>query len=1194
MNDIFRKLSRWLRSRSIAGEFHRKPCEVLGPEGLEPRTLLAADSYAFDFGTNTSPLEAGFVRISESTRYSTTSGFGWTSGSLASADRGVNSALLRDFVFTPDATFEALVNSGRYQVSMTLGDLGGYRHDNVGVFLEGVQFDSVTTAAGQVVQRTFAVDIVDGAFTLRLRDLGGSDRNAVIESLQLQRVPSQPTLSVADAQVAEGNSGDRQLAFRISLSEPGNADVVVNFRTYDTTAGSPSDYDTKIDSLVIAAGQTEAWIYVDVHGDSTVETDETIRLSLTSVANATVANPSAIGTILNDDSGPTLTLRLSTAAVNENQGGTAAVGTITRGGAVDAPLVVNLSSNAGGTLSLPSTVEFAAGQEAATFDIGVVNNADADGRRQYTITAAADGYAPRSALLDVLDDEPPPFAAAFDFGTASSPVAPGYQQITDRTAYNGAYGWTAGSRLAADRGTSSALTRDFVYSPDATFQVAAPNGRYEVAVILGDIGGYAHDSVGVFVEDAQFDVVTTAAGQVVQRTYLVDVVDGALTLRLRDLGGSDRNAVIEALRVTRIGAVVPSVRVVDAQAAEGDDGSKQLAFQVLLSGTSQDDVTINYRTLDSTAGSPSDYAAVVSSLLIPAGQSQGWIYVTSYGDSATEADETLTLQITAVSGATIADGTAVGTIVNDDVPPSLSLSLSTSTVNEDRAGTAAIGTVSRSGSTAAPLTVSIGISLGGAITVPATVEIEAGASSANFEITTIDNTVADGRRNVTLYAAADGFAGSATTLGVIDDDVPPFAAFFDFGTTTSPLTAGYQRVSDRTTYGTQPFGWIGGAVAAADRGGDSALTRDFVYTRDATFRIDLPNGDYVVDLILGDVGGYAHDNVGVYLEDAHYDTVTTRGGQVVARSFVVNVVDGALTLRLRDLGGSDANGVIEAMRIYAAGQTPPTSAFWPTVAGIPNALFGQPQTDSDGFLKFSINTPYQRATTNVRILLPANFDPAKQYRVVYVLPVTPNLDRTYGDGLITARNNNLQNVYDAIFVAPSFSDMPWFADNANDSSIWQESYFVDVVVPFVDSLFNHLPGAEGRYLLGFSKSGYGALALLLRNSGVFNKAVAWDSEITMSDPSGSYGYMGILGTRANFDANYRITNLIYQHQAEFINGPPRAIIYGNSGSQYYNYSPAGDAAFTQAQIPHLFLVSAPKSHHWDGGWIAGAAYALLS
>ena len=97
------------------------------------------------------------------------------------------------------------------------------------------------------------------------------------------------------------------------------------------------------------------------------------------------------------------------------------------------------------------------------------------------------------------------------------------------------YGWTAGTRSSLDRGIGSDLTRDFVFSADMTFAVNIANGTYAVTIMLGDAGPYAHDLQGVYLEGTQVDSVSTAAGQVVTKTYTVTVSDGQLNLRLLDL-----------------------------------------------------------------------------------------------------------------------------------------------------------------------------------------------------------------------------------------------------------------------------------------------------------------------------------------------------------------------------------------------------------------------------------------------------------------------------------------------------------------------------------------------------------------------------------------------------------------------------------------------------------------------------------
>jgi fibronectin type 3 domain-containing protein len=146
--------------------------------------LEAARVGPFDFGTATSPMAPGFVGVSNATRYNATLGYGWLDGTVAARDRGVGGDLLRDFVFTPAATFAVDVPNGGYDVSVMMGDATS-AHDQMAVILEGAQVAVVSTAKGKFVERTFHATVADGQLTVRVEDQGGSDANAVINGLSL-------------------------------------------------------------------------------------------------------------------------------------------------------------------------------------------------------------------------------------------------------------------------------------------------------------------------------------------------------------------------------------------------------------------------------------------------------------------------------------------------------------------------------------------------------------------------------------------------------------------------------------------------------------------------------------------------------------------------------------------------------------------------------------------------------------------------------------------------------------------------------------------------------------------------------------------------------------------------------------------------------------------------------------------------
>lgn len=784
-------------------------------------------------------------------------------------------------------------------------------------------------------------------------------------------------------------------------------------------------------------------------------------------------------------------------------------------------------------------------------------------------------------------------AAKFDFGTASSPLESGFTRVTQSSAFTQAvgYGWSAGSISSFDRGAGTALTRDFNFTQDGTFSVNVPNGRYQVKAVLGDTGSYAHDQVGVYIEGVLKDTVSTAGGQIVNRSYDVVVADRQMTLRLRDLGGSDRNAVIQAFELSLL---APTLSVSDGAVTEGNSGTRNLMFEVVLSNPSAANVQFDFSTKDGSATAGSDFVETRGTMTIPSGLMSVNVTVPIVGDNIVEPDENFGLVILRVVGATIARDNATGTILNNDIPLSLTLEVPAGPFSEARS-TPVNATIRRNGETTSPLQISLASSDRTEATVPATVTIPQGQLATSFQILMVDDTLLDGTKSVSISATSAGFVSSRATIEVSDDETPPFFRVFDFGTSSTALAGNFAKVSQASTFSAAVgYGFNAGTVQSADRGGNTLMS-DFIYTTDATFSVNVPNNRYTVDLIMGDLGSYSHDQMGVFIEGVQAGVVSTARGQIVSRTYKTQVSDGQLTLRFRDLGGSDANTVVQAVRIYPTGTQPESRVYWPTQPGIPNALFSQRSVNSDGFFSYSVSSSYQRSSNTIRVMLPNNYDPARAYRVVYVLPVEAGNGRQFGDGLITARSNNLQNVHNAIFVAPTFSDIPWYADNATDRSIWQETYFRDVVVPFIETQYKTVAGAEGRYLLGFSKSGYGAVAMLLRNPETFGRAIAWDSPLAMTNPSSGFGFSGIVGTTKNFTDNYQISNLLATRGAALKGQPPRIFLLGYATTYgTFRDHQVIDARMTALGIPHVYDPGVLRSHVWNSGWMPDAARMLFS
>jgi fibronectin type 3 domain-containing protein len=148
-------------------------------------TLQVGPSYVvrLDFGKPTSPVAAGYTGFSTDA-YSAGVGYGWLSGSRAALDWGTGTDITRDLVYTPLGTFAVDLANGNYDVVITLGE-AITRHDKMGIFLEGVQVDSVDTAKNEFVTKTYSVSVSDGQLTLLLDDLGGSNPYVAINALEI-------------------------------------------------------------------------------------------------------------------------------------------------------------------------------------------------------------------------------------------------------------------------------------------------------------------------------------------------------------------------------------------------------------------------------------------------------------------------------------------------------------------------------------------------------------------------------------------------------------------------------------------------------------------------------------------------------------------------------------------------------------------------------------------------------------------------------------------------------------------------------------------------------------------------------------------------------------------------------------------------------------------------------------------------
>jgi len=110
-----------------------------------------------------------------------------------------------------------------------------------------------------------------------------------------------PALSIGDAEVVEGEEGQGSLRFEVSLDRPAEEEVFFDFVVRGESATAGEDFEPRGGSEEFLPGQQSIALLVEVFGDTEVEDDETLVLDILGADNATIAEGTAIGTIVDDD-----------------------------------------------------------------------------------------------------------------------------------------------------------------------------------------------------------------------------------------------------------------------------------------------------------------------------------------------------------------------------------------------------------------------------------------------------------------------------------------------------------------------------------------------------------------------------------------------------------------------------------------------------------------------------------------------------------------------------------------------------------------------------------------------------------------------------------------------------------------------------------------------------------------------------
>ncbi len=500
--------------------------------------------------------------------------------------------------------------------------------------------------------RTGMSDAAIAAWLARSRQYGWQDGIQTLPKVQaalaaLAAVPQQqqpatlPVVTIAAdaASVTEGGNA----AFTLTATPPPPADLTVT-----VSVSAAGDYGIAGESRTVTIPTAGSFtLTLATADDSADEPDGSVTVTVADGAGYTVGS-SASGTVaIRDDDEPLP--EVSIAAGDAVTEGGDAVFTLTASPPPASPLAVSVTVAASGdygiagasrTVTIPTAGSFAltlaTADDATDEPDGSVTVTVADGAG-YTVGSSASG------TVSVRDDDLPPPAVSITAAAAS---------VTE--------GGAASFTVSADRAPDADLT--------ITLSVTEAAGSDHVAA--ADEGA-ATVTIAKGATEATFSVPTVDDA--------VDEPDGSVTVTVAAGAGytvsSSRGAATMAVSDDDAAATGPVLSVDDATERESGQryGNSLMEFTVRLSAAAAQTVRVRASTRVSSpvsARPKEDYWPLRPELVkFYPGQTSKQVYILIFNDSHDEDPETFEVVLSDADGATIGDGVAVGTIVNDDPMP---------------------------------------------------------------------------------------------------------------------------------------------------------------------------------------------------------------------------------------------------------------------------------------------------------------------------------------------------------------------------------------------------------------------------------------------------------------------------------------------------------------------------------------------
>jgi hypothetical protein len=473
-----------------------------------------------------------------------------------------------------------------------------------------------------------------------------------------------PFVSVTSgATVVEGNDGTATMTFSAILSAPFSQAVTVDYSTSNGSALAGVDYQTKSGTVTFAAGQTSQTFEILVYGDRSMESDEFFLVNLSNVHNARVGAVQAAGYILDDE--PRVSIGNAT-VIEGNSGTTEARFTVSLAQSYDQDVTVTFAT-AAGTAAAGSdfeeqtgSVTFTQGQTAKTITIlvsgdrvfeqteyvyydsywGYYSWLEDNETFNVNLTSTSHGVIVNGTGVGTIQDDDPRFS-----------IGPAYSANGQNLAYQ-------------PEGNTAPKVFTFAVTMSAAYDIP-------VTVTYGTADNSA--SAGSDYQTASGTLTFIPGGPLTQNITVVvngDRIAEGDEYFLVNLSNPTAGAVVNGQSYGNIVDDEPRFTIGDVYQNEGASGTTSFTFAVWLSAAYDQEVTVNFRTVSGTATSGNDFQAQSGTLRFAPGVTVQYITILVYGDTAKEANESFSVELTGNSSqSSIDDAWGFGYIYNDDTHP---------------------------------------------------------------------------------------------------------------------------------------------------------------------------------------------------------------------------------------------------------------------------------------------------------------------------------------------------------------------------------------------------------------------------------------------------------------------------------------------------------------------------------------------